>query len=256
MNKTPEQQPTQEQDPTAVTSEQNGTVPTADRPEETADQATPPGELHHRLSPMDPVPEPDGHLHDFRRYLDHNQLREELSPSKNATGSDPTKDSGSISLEALRRLRDATKTLEITDFNYEEQYLDFALEKQPFPFRKNSLGSSDLFKQVKIFPWSEYPLCTKAPAINGGWWYKMADGWKWNGPDGNGDTFPTPGADADGTVILPYNSLPLKKLDIDLSGITLNERVPEQDLRYLPRRPFQAEKPLPPDFKAKSIKDP
>ena len=40
------------------------------------------------------------------------------------------------------------------------------------------------------------PIGTKAPAISGGWWCKMpGGGWKWNGPDGTGGTFPGPGAD-------------------------------------------------------------
>lgn len=54
-------------------------------------------------------------------------------------------------------------------------------------------------------PWSEYPVGTKAPAIMGGRWYRTERGWKWNGPDGSGGTFPTPGGDSDGTVILPQN---------------------------------------------------
>ncbi len=51
--------------------------------------------------------------------------------------------------------------------------------------------------------WRHYPVGTKAPAIMGGHWYRVERGWKWNGPNGSGDTFPTPGGDADGTVILP-----------------------------------------------------
>jgi hypothetical protein len=54
-------------------------------------------------------------------------------------------------------------------------------------------------------PWSQYPIGTKAPSIMGGRWYRTARGWKWNGPDGSGGTFPTPGGDNDGTVILPPN---------------------------------------------------
>lgn len=51
--------------------------------------------------------------------------------------------------------------------------------------------------------WSEYPIGTIAPAITGGHWFKTEYGWKWNGPHGSGGTFPTPGGDARGTVILP-----------------------------------------------------
>lgn len=43
------------------------------------------------------------------------------------------------------------------------------------------------------------PLGTKAPAIGGGYWLKVADGWKWF----NGDTFPSPGGDWDRTLVLP-----------------------------------------------------
>lgn len=50
--------------------------------------------------------------------------------------------------------------------------------------------------------WSEYPVGTRAPAIGGGHWHKTLNGWKWNGPFGSGGTFPTPGGDNNGTVIL------------------------------------------------------
>mgnify|MGYP003337853327 FL=1 len=45
------------------------------------------------------------------------------------------------------------------------------------------------------------PLGTRAPAFMGGAWCKVANGWKWNGPDGNGGTFPRPGGDWDGRLI-------------------------------------------------------
>lgn len=41
-------------------------------------------------------------------------------------------------------------------------------------------------------PWSEYPLGTKAFAIEGGHWLRVERGWKWH----CGSTFPTPGASA------------------------------------------------------------
>jgi hypothetical protein len=47
-------------------------------------------------------------------------------------------------------------------------------------------------------PWSEYPIGTKALAINGGHWIKVERGWRWC----TGDTFPTPGGEAF-TVVLP-----------------------------------------------------
>ena len=47
------------------------------------------------------------------------------------------------------------------------------------------------------------PVGTKAPAIMGGAWCKMDRGWKWNGPDGTGGTFPRPGGDWTGEFIAP-----------------------------------------------------
>ena len=44
---------------------------------------------------------------------------------------------------------------------------------------------------------------TKAPAVMGGWWCKLELGWKWNGPNGNGGTFPRPGGDWTGHLIPP-----------------------------------------------------
>ena len=41
-------------------------------------------------------------------------------------------------------------------------------------------------------PWSEYPLGTKAFAIEGGHWLRVERGWEWH----CGSTFPTPGASA------------------------------------------------------------
>lgn len=43
------------------------------------------------------------------------------------------------------------------------------------------------------------PLGTKAPAIGGGHWVKVAAGWQWH----NGNTFPAPGGDWDGTLAYP-----------------------------------------------------
>jgi hypothetical protein len=47
------------------------------------------------------------------------------------------------------------------------------------------------------------PIGTRAPAIMGGAWCKVERGWKWNGPDGNGSTFPSPGGDWDGRLVSP-----------------------------------------------------
>lgn len=47
--------------------------------------------------------------------------------------------------------------------------------------------------------WRDYPVGTKAKAIGGGYWIKTRRGWKWP----TGSTFPTPGGDASGDVLLP-----------------------------------------------------
>jgi len=47
------------------------------------------------------------------------------------------------------------------------------------------------------------PIGTLAPAIGGGAWCKVGSGWKWNGPDGAGSTFPRPGGDWNGNLIAP-----------------------------------------------------
>lgn len=58
-------------------------------------------------------------------------------------------------------------------------------------------------------PWEDYPIGTRAHAFNGGAWYRTEQGWKWNGPDGSGGTFPRPGADAFGNCIeLPTTKKP------------------------------------------------
>lgn len=64
-------------------------------------------------------------------------------------------------------------------------------------------------KKIKVDrSWSEYPVGTISPAIMGGFWHRVERGWKWC----TGDTFPGPGADNTGMVILPadpnaaYNS--------------------------------------------------
>ena len=55
------------------------------------------------------------------------------------------------------------------------------------------------------------PIGTKAPACNGGHWYRTERGWKWNGPDGNGGTFPRPGGDWNGKLIASTAQAPGKQ---------------------------------------------
>ena len=50
-------------------------------------------------------------------------------------------------------------------------------------------------KQRRSRQWSDYPIGSIATSITGGHWFCTEHGWKWNGPDGTGGTFPTPGAD-------------------------------------------------------------
>ena len=47
------------------------------------------------------------------------------------------------------------------------------------------------------------PVGTIAPSITGGRWYRTELGWKWNGPNGSGGTFPRPGGDWNGKLIAP-----------------------------------------------------
>jgi hypothetical protein len=44
------------------------------------------------------------------------------------------------------------------------------------------------------------PLGTKAPAINGGAWYRTERGWRWNNV---ASTFPRPGGDWNGDLVPP-----------------------------------------------------
>lgn len=46
------------------------------------------------------------------------------------------------------------------------------------------------------------PIGTRAPAVMGGHWTKTARGWKWC----TGATFPSPGGDWNGKLILPATS--------------------------------------------------
>jgi|694.fasta_scaffold00471_13 hypothetical protein len=63
---------------------------------------------------------------------------------------------------------------------------------------------SEQRRRVKrTMKWSDYPIGTKAPAIGGGSWTRVERGWKWGELTGGGGVFPTPGGDADGTVIMP-----------------------------------------------------
>jgi hypothetical protein len=58
-------------------------------------------------------------------------------------------------------------------------------------------------KVIELNSWNA-PYGSRAPSCNGGSWFKMDSGrWKWNGPDGTGGIFPTPGGDWTGELKLP-----------------------------------------------------
>jgi hypothetical protein len=67
----------------------------------------------------------------------------------------------------------------------------------------NTSNTKQITDMINIsLKWKDCPVGTVATAFGGGRWYKVENGWKWNGPDGTGSTFPTPGADVQ-EVILP-----------------------------------------------------
>lgn len=80
-------------------------------------------------------------------------------------------------------------------------------------------------------PWADYPLGTKAHAVTGGWWCHVLTGWKWNGPGGNGGTFPTPGGDACGKCVElpPFRRYPVTDACYVRAGMTLASQVDELD---------------------------
>jgi hypothetical protein len=60
-----------------------------------------------------------------------------------------------------------------------------------------SFGVQRLIMARRDREWMDYPIGTKAHAINGGYWERVERGWKWC----TGATFPTPGGDAVGACI-------------------------------------------------------
>jgi hypothetical protein len=66
--------------------------------------------------------------------------------------------------------------------------------------KKDNAPPAPVERQVRLKKdreWRDYPIGTKAHAINGGYWIRVKNGWKWC----SGDTFPTPGGDAVGNCI-------------------------------------------------------
>jgi hypothetical protein len=72
----------------------------------------------------------------------------------------------------------------------------------------NTNDSAPLAQQAAapILTLENAPIGTTAPADGGGRWYRVAHGWKWNGPDGNGGVFPRPGGDWNGKLIAPASA--------------------------------------------------
>jgi len=76
--------------------------------------------------------------------------------------------------------------------------------------------------------WSEYPIGTKAKCITGGHWIRNKSGWKWF----CGDTFPTPGGDATGDIMLPLNFLPKDQKSENVE-VYLSSRVKDRELQIV-----------------------
>lgn len=71
----------------------------------------------------------------------------------------------------------------------------------------------------------DYPLGSKFRAINGGYWERVENGFKWC----TGDTFPNLGADWDGTVSMKLSDL-LKEYNNDYFIKYLEKRIKELSL--------------------------
>lgn len=68
---------------------------------------------------------------------------------------------------------------------------------EPDEFRRNLIEQG----QARQMALAAAPLGTRAPACMGGAWCRVERGWKWNGPEGSGGTFPRPGGDWDGRLL-------------------------------------------------------
>ena len=58
-------------------------------------------------------------------------------------------------------------------------------------------------QDIHPFTFRDLPIGSKAFAFNGGHWFKTKLGWKWNGPNGSGGIFPSPGGDWLGDISVP-----------------------------------------------------
>lgn len=84
------------------------------------------------------------------------------------------------------------------------------------------------------------PIGTKAPAIMGGHWYRIKHGWKWNGPDGSGGTFPRPGGDWTGELITNMAQLDDERQSLNQPPIQSmkKERQESKPFAYFQRHPI------------------
>lgn len=74
------------------------------------------------------------------------------------------------------------------------------------------------------------PVGTIARAIGGGHWCRTKHGWKWNGPDGSGGTFPRPGADWRGQLqSTPPAAVPVAWQTTFKSGGTIFSLLPPEE---------------------------
>lgn len=120
-----------------------------------------------------------------------------------------------------------------------EQPIDIAMRRHIFNHLEKkdaalqSHASTPGERAIKVDrPWGDYPIGTKAPAIMGGHWFRMERGWKWNGPSGSGGTFPTPGGDNNGMVILPVAPPPAAG-DAERATKAAEECIAEMRSRFL-----------------------
>lgn len=69
--------------------------------------------------------------------------------------------------------------------------------------------------------WTAWPIGTQAPALMGGHWNRVQHGWQWGK---NGGTFPRPGGDWPGTLLLPLTKeaqdFAKKVLNLDIGAET------------------------------------
>lgn len=79
-------------------------------------------------------------------------------------------------------------------------------------------------QQGKDRPWSDYPLGTKAYAVDGSYWTKHDQGWRWSG---NGYVHPEPGCDVERVELPDANAI--EKQPVGLRPRDIAEALFKQD---------------------------